>query len=283
MLVSVVVITYNQQEYIIRTLEGILNQNVNFDVELIISNDASPDDTNRIVEEYLKGYSGDFKIRYYNHTENKGMQENFIWAISQAEGKYIALCEGDDEWIDTDKLNIQVNFMEKNPHYTMCGTKVMRCFENGDCLVGDFQKMGVISLTDCLHRNRFTTCTVLLRREKLAIPPFENYFSFFTGDWPLWCSMLRNGDGYNIDVVTARYNIHQMGAVSGRKKQKTLSDKILDRRQMIKNFPSHRSLIKNYGSKIILSYVRDALLLKRGYARALGMNLNKVLNYFLFV
>jgi len=119
-LVSVIMITYGHDRYINQAIEGVLNQECNFDVELIVANDCSPDDTDSIVKEITKKHSKSNWIKYTKHLVNKGMQQNFLWACEQAKSKYIALCEGDDYWKDPCKLQKQINFLEANSDYVLC-------------------------------------------------------------------------------------------------------------------------------------------------------------------
>ena len=111
--VSVIMITYLHESFIAEAIKGVLMQQCDFDVELIIADDCSPDNTKAVVESF-KNHPNYRWIKYICHEKNKGMMDNFIWAISQAKGEFIALCEGDDYWIDTLKLKKQVNIIAEN-------------------------------------------------------------------------------------------------------------------------------------------------------------------------
>ena len=99
-LVSVTMVTYGQEKYIQKAIEGVFLQKTNFPVELIIANDCSPDNTDEIVKEIIKKSPPNIQVKYTKHEINKGMIPNFIWVYQQAQGKYIAICEGDDYWTD---------------------------------------------------------------------------------------------------------------------------------------------------------------------------------------
>ncbi len=114
MLVSVCMITYAHENYINDAIQGVLNQKCKFDIELIVSDDCSPDNTNKVVEEIKNTSDTNNIIKYVRHDINKGMANNFIWTIQQCKGKYIALCEGDDYWTDPFKLQKQIDLLEKN-------------------------------------------------------------------------------------------------------------------------------------------------------------------------
>lgn len=123
-LVSISCITYNHAPYIRQCLDGFLMQKTTFPFEILIHDDASPDGTADIIREYEKKYP--LLIKPICQTENQYSQGKTsvaeTWNFPRAKGKYIALCEGDDYWIDETKLQMQVDFLEKNPEYGMCYT-----------------------------------------------------------------------------------------------------------------------------------------------------------------
>lgn len=118
-LVSIVMICYNQEKYIAQAIDGILNQNYNGEIELIIANDRSMDTTDEIIQDKIKKHINGSWIKYTNHEVNKGMMENIRWALQQASGSYVALCEGDDYWTTPSKISKQISFLKKNKSYSM--------------------------------------------------------------------------------------------------------------------------------------------------------------------
>lgn len=134
--ISVVMITYGHEKYIREAIQGVLMQQCKYPLELIIADDASLDNTQQVVESF-KNHLNYHWIKYTKHQKNKGMMPNFLWAVSQAQGKYIALCEGDDYWTDPYKLQKQVDFLEANPEYVLCFHPVKVLQPNGE-LVDDF-------------------------------------------------------------------------------------------------------------------------------------------------
>lgn len=114
-LVSVSMITYNHEQYIEEAINGVLMQETDFDVELVISNDNSPDQTDAIIQRIIKEHPNGHWINYIKHEKNLGMMPNSIDNLKQCSGEYIAICEGDDFWTDKHKLQIQINLMQENP------------------------------------------------------------------------------------------------------------------------------------------------------------------------
>ena len=118
-IVSVCVITYNHQNYIVETLKSILAQDGHFTLQVIVADDCSIDKTKLNVAAFLKQHPKKDLVSFTSHKTNKGMMPNFLWALSQCTGDYIALCDGDDYWIDNSKLNKQVSFLEENSDYVL--------------------------------------------------------------------------------------------------------------------------------------------------------------------
>ncbi|MEG1611126.1 MAG: glycosyltransferase [Alistipes sp.] len=119
-MVSVCMITYNHAPYIRQAIEGVLMQQTSFPIELIIGEDCGTDATRAIVKEYETQRPDLIVGQYPEH--NRGMMNNFMTVLSASQGKYIALCEGDDYWTDPLKLQKQVDFLEAHPDYGMCYT-----------------------------------------------------------------------------------------------------------------------------------------------------------------
>lgn len=113
--VSVVVLTYNHEQYIRKALDSILMQEINFKYEIVLGDDCSTDETRTILRAYEKDYPGIFKIIY--REKNIGTTKNLYDVFMHCEGKYIAQLEGDDFWIDSYKLQNQVEFLETNDKY----------------------------------------------------------------------------------------------------------------------------------------------------------------------
>jgi glycosyltransferase involved in cell wall biosynthesis len=131
-------ITFGHEEFIEKAINGVLEQVCSFKFELIIANDCSPDGTEFIVNSIINHHPNSRFIRYTKHSDNIGMQKNFLWAYHQAKGKYIALCEGDDYWTDQHKLQKQFDFLESKPEYSLCFHPAKILMNNGK-LVNEFE------------------------------------------------------------------------------------------------------------------------------------------------
>ena len=115
MLSNVCIITYNQEKFISKAIDSVLNQETNFPFSLVIGEDKSTDRTREICLNYKEKYPE--KIRLILNKENLGGRANFINAISHCSAKYVAICEGDDFWTNRNKLQRQVDFLEKHSNH----------------------------------------------------------------------------------------------------------------------------------------------------------------------
>lgn len=129
--VSIICVTYNQEKYIERAIDSFLMQKTNFNYEIVIHDDASTDCTQHIIKKYEVKYPNLVRtiIEEKNiHSQGKSVFEHSLLDIK---GKYIAMCDGDDFWIDENKLQKQYDALEKNPNCFSCVHAVGTCDEDG--------------------------------------------------------------------------------------------------------------------------------------------------------
>jgi glycosyltransferase involved in cell wall biosynthesis len=183
--VSVIMITYMHEAYISDAINGVLMQKCDFDVELIISDDCSPDRTSVIVEGFEDHPNYEW-IRYVRHDSNKGMMGNFIWALEQASGEYIAMCEGDDYWTNPLKLQMQVDFLEAND-LDCCNTLWQELENNQIINKGHIQKGLMVGNSYQFKAGEFSyyhTATRVIRKDVLD-QIMISYPPHFIADGPL--------------------------------------------------------------------------------------------------
>lgn len=219
MKVSVLMLTYNHEEYILKAIEGILLQEVDFDVELIIGNDSSSDISDLIINDYLKACKTHISVNYYYHERNIGMHNNYIFIHGKATGKYIAHCEGDDYWTDPLKLQKQVDFMEANPDYSICFHNVSIYDEINRLMVTDNITRKVnetTGITDLALGNYLHTPSVLLLND-FKIP---DWFKDVTiGDWSLYMLQCGNRKIKKLEDIMAVYRISSTNYWSSKSKE----------------------------------------------------------------
>ena len=174
-LVSVCMITYGHEKYVRQSIESILMQKTDFDFELIISNDCSPDNTDQVIKDMINHHKRSKLIKYVNQEENLGMYDNFMFTINSAKSKYIAFCEGDDYWTDPMKLQKQVDFLESHPEFEVCFTNINIINDQGDVIkdqhipsqrrsVFEHKETFLVSLQAC------ALFSILIRGDNLYLP-----------------------------------------------------------------------------------------------------------------
>ena len=116
--VSVCITAFNIEQYIEKALDSVLSQKTDFDYEIVIGEDKSTDTTLSILKSYQNRYPD--KIRVIENELNRGFMTNYISTIMACKGEYVAMLDGDDYWIDENKLQKQVLFMDSNLNYSLC-------------------------------------------------------------------------------------------------------------------------------------------------------------------
>lgn len=215
MKVSVCLITYNHEHFISQALESILQQVTTFQKEIIIGEDCSKDETRKICREYADKYPEIIKL--IATEKNVGMMENFTRTYKACTGKYIAFLEGDDYWIDSYKLQKQVDFLEDNADYSAC-------FHN---VIIKSERKGQVKEW-IMHKELLTDTFVtedVLGPWFIASPSFVfvNYPNFEIpswfynckyGDLPMMLLLSLRGKFKYIDEVMAVYRLHDNGATT---------------------------------------------------------------------
>jgi glycosyltransferase involved in cell wall biosynthesis len=202
--VSVFVLCYNQEPYILQTIESILSQKTNFPFAIIISDDSSSDKTPQICESLAAINSN---ITFIKQEKNLGLMGNFVKTSKWLRGKYVAICDGDDYWINNNKLQLQVDFLEKNKEYSVVGTS---CFKSIDGKINEIdidKYTGPIALSELSLENKIIAPTAVFLNvyRVLELPQFFHKFPY--GDWPsyLLVMSLTNTAAFKLAEVTAVY------------------------------------------------------------------------------
>ncbi len=148
-LVSVLILTYNQERYISQAISCALAQETNFPFEIVIGEDCSADRTRDIVQEFQQKYPE--IVRVVTSDTNVGMMKNFVRTILACHGKYIAFCDGDDYWHNLEKLQIQVDFLENHPDYGMVHGAFFAFFEETQAFRRWIPSKKITDTEDAVH------------------------------------------------------------------------------------------------------------------------------------
>lgn len=139
-LVTVICITFNQDKYLKTALESMLKQKTTFRYEIIVHDDVSTDSTREIINSYKTKYPEIVRPIFENENQySQGVDFVLNIILNEARGKYIAFCEGDDFWIDENKLEIQYQALEKHPECDMCACCGSSVSEDGNQEIGQIR------------------------------------------------------------------------------------------------------------------------------------------------
>ncbi len=213
--VSICCTTFNHERFIAETIEGFLQQKTTFPVEIIIHNDASTDKTTEIIKELSNKYPK--IIIHICQQENQYSQGKrmFPFIFPHAKAPYIAMCEGDDKWTDTNKLQRQVDFLASHPDYILTADNSIwhDTFKNTKTPFSDLPERD-ISLLELLGKRSFATASVLFRNE-----PGNIYDGKVGGDVLMWCHMAKRGKIRYFPLISSIYLRHSGGVTEGDKTQ----------------------------------------------------------------
>jgi glycosyltransferase involved in cell wall biosynthesis len=222
-LVSICVVCYNHAQYVEKCLESLVSQKTNFDYEIVIGDDFSPDGTTQIIRNYVDKYPD--KIKAYLHPVNlsqsyKGYTTaklNFLQALSNCSGKYIVNIEGDDYLTDNNKLQLQADYMEANAGVSACFHNAEIVYEDNtgrtDELLNAPDQKPVITATDLIadRETWFMATAAVMFRSSMAFPLPEWFTQSKSGDIPLYFLLSQKGNIHYLPNVMSVYRRHLGG------------------------------------------------------------------------
>lgn len=218
-LVSIWCTTYNHEMFIKDAIEGFLAQKTNFEYEIIIHDDASTDNTAKIIEKYEKMYPDKIHCIYQEENQRGHNYPHIGWLQKIKEqnckGKYIALCEGDDFWIDIQKLQLQVDYLESHPDCVMTVHDAVNVdYRDYTIKSGSiYEKDCIVSPGDLIVQNKYMfTASIVYRREMLQIDGFFSELGI--GDYPCLLYSLTKGNIFYFSRIMSVYRQHHEGSWS---------------------------------------------------------------------
>jgi glycosyltransferase involved in cell wall biosynthesis len=224
-LVSIIILAYNHEYYIKKCLDSVLEQKTNFEYEILLGEDESSDDTRSICIEYAEKFND--KIKLFLHSRENVIKKkgkptgrfNFLYSLNKAKGKYIAICEGDDYWTDSLKLQKQVDFLEENKDFVYCSTNLEVLNQNthtfsktdAEKLISN-KTVHDSDLEGFLDPYIWYTCTILFRhstRIKNSIGKIYKFKHF--KDIFLLSILLEEGKCRFVNESSSVYRVHEDG------------------------------------------------------------------------
>lgn len=212
-IVSVLCVTYNHQEYIEKALDSFFAQRLSGQIEIIIHDDASTDSTISVIAAYQERYPGIIKLLTEEENQfSKGSLAFMERMYMSAKGKYLAWCEGDDYWTDPQKLERQVQLMERNPDMTVCFHPVEVRQDGNHKKISSFpsrHSKSYFTLQNLVKSNYIQTNSVMYRRQPSYVGKVPK--DIIPLDWYMHIMHLTQGTIGYIDRTMAAYRKHQTG------------------------------------------------------------------------
>lgn len=212
--ISIVTITRNRAGFIAKAIESVLKQGFS-SWELLILDEDSNDGTEATVEAYM---GKDKRIEYHKNTSTLGISKNRNLGLSLAKGKYIAVLDSDDEWIDNDKLQKQFDFLENNKDYVLIGSNIKIVNEKGESIENtNFKTEDTDIRKKILISNQIPHSSVMYRKETAdKIGGYDNKLSCVE-DLDLFLRLGKIGKMKNLEKITTSYTRHSQGTSQKRK------------------------------------------------------------------
>lgn len=269
--VSVFVMVYNHEKYLSECLDGILMQKCNFNFNIVVGEDCSTDRSREILLNYKTKFPGKFKLLL--HEKNIGAMANQNAVLNACNGKYIALCEGDDYWIDPYKLQKQCDFLENNEEYFAAFHIVKTVDEINSNRNNLFIENDITSLHEA-YNSFVPTCSLFFRNKnilKLFQPSLNP--KIIGGDKLLLIGLASQGKIKSINSEMAVYRINSGG----------VSITLSNEKKIIGSIYTNKFLLSKPEFKEIWSTARKSLLVLYGNLAVLNYANRKFLKYLKYM
>ncbi len=219
--VSICCVCYNHEKYISDALDSFLAQRTSFKFEVVVRDDCSSDLTTEILKKYKNKFPNIIKLRLESSNQYSKGVKPFSVVSSLATGKYIAMCDGDDFWIDDNKLQAQFDYMERHNHVAMLfeNSILLECDINGE--VTERRRFnlnlqeGVIEPRQLVNSWIVTTATVFFRNRDLS-GLYPKILDLPYGDLPLYLHLAQFGQVHYRDKVSAVYRVLTTGMIKSK-------------------------------------------------------------------
>ena len=253
---TVFCLAYNHEKYIRKTFEGFINQKTSFKFKVLVHDDASTDNTRNIIREYVEKYPDMFEtILQEENKYQKGIDIEDEYILPKIDSKYVAVCEGDDYWTDPEKLQLQVDYMEKHPDCSLCVHNTEKIFENGKSTGKFFNPLNkeqdydfkAIALSEPSAYFHFSSLMWRHDTFRRKVPAFEMKG---IGDYPMALYFATIGYIHYIPRIMSCYRLNSVGSWSSMMDSDS-SKKVRQHQNMLDGFKSIDEYTKHKYSSVI--------------------------------
>jgi glycosyltransferase involved in cell wall biosynthesis len=296
--VSVCLNTFKQEKYIVACLESILNQEVDFSYELLIGDDGSKDSNPQLIVETLKKYNHltNIEVRAYLHPSNLGPafalgKNNFLHTFFESRGEYVVHIEGDDFFTNNQKLQKQVDFLDKNKSYSACFHNAIIKYDDetqrDDEFVNPADQLPIITPEILLEDKEvwfMATASVMMRKKHIETLP-DWFMDSVSGDIPLYVILSTAGPiGYIPEAMSVyRKNLNGLSYFYKQSDAKFVKNRIamytgLHKYTQKKHTKSIRLILTQYYSMLVACNQYQHNIFKRLWYTLKAASLNDNFN-----
>lgn len=237
--ISVLVLTYNHENFIEQCLRGIADQDYPGPMEVVVFDDASTDETARRIRKFAEK-APDIPITLHVNELNLGAARNFEKALAACSMPYLAFCEGDDFWILPEKLSRQAGILDSEPDTTtMVYTNYAKTDESGAIIANSTlnEQPEYFTFKDLMLDHGPSTNAVMMRRDALRNPFPEAFRTVPNPDIFIFSAALLNGRAKYLDFSASAYRLHNGGIWSSRSATEQKLIRLSSRLTVIKSLP----------------------------------------------
>lgn len=208
-LISIVIPSYNRADTVGQTIDSILAQQVEADIEIVIGDDCSTDNAREVLLCYKEQHPDTIRLLFHEH--NIGLGANWATCVKACRGKYICNCDNDDYWHNPYKLQLQLDYMESHPKSNICITN----HRTHNRTTGEIKEHEVILnhadiQMQMWHGGRFCNATIMYRSNFMkAHLDLDEFIKrrFTLQDWPTWVILTAYTDVDLIPISTATFGV----------------------------------------------------------------------------
>lgn len=213
MVIDIILITYNQKQFIAQAVESILMQHVdeNVQVRIIVVDDCSKDNTLQIIKSYED--KSPYPFVYLPAEQNMGHVRNYQRAFAYSEGDYVAILEGDDFWTSPNHIQMQLDYLEQ--HHECVLTTTTPIFYNGSYDVDYYNTIKefetIYTTKEFLRWNRIANMSACVIRNAVLKKISSRIYEADLLDWILYIALSEYGVLVRLKQITSIYRINSGG------------------------------------------------------------------------
>jgi glycosyltransferase involved in cell wall biosynthesis len=209
-LISVIIPSYNRANTVGQTIESIINQQVDADIEIVIGDDCSTDNAREVLQQYKELYPDIIRLFFWE--KNIGLGANWASCVKECRGKYICNCDNDDYWHNPSKLQLQLDYMENHPDSNILITNHRKHNRDTGVITEEIAKIDrTIPLQKAIWgRSAFCNATIMYRADFMKAHLDLDEFirrRLSLQDWPAWVILAAYTDFDILPVSTATFGV----------------------------------------------------------------------------